>query len=101
MEIFADSPGLNIIFWVVVALAGINLILVLIGLIRRKKGPFEMHKNALGFVGKVIQEMKLVEWLNRKETTKLTIIVIIVTVFIAGFVALLDLGFFKLRDLLI
>ena len=61
---------------------------------RRQMGLFQ-------FLGEVISELKKVTWPTRQETTRLTILVIAVAVFIGIILGLLDLGFTRVFDTLL
>jgi len=89
--------------WVVGVLLIINLVLILINLVLRKNegGILGVHKLIRGFFLKVFAELKLVEWLSAKDTVRYTVIVLIAAVLLGALIALLDFGFFKLRDLII
>jgi preprotein translocase subunit SecE len=53
------------------------------------------------FLGEVVSELKKVTWPTRQETTRLTILVIAVAVFIGIILGLLDLGFTRVFDTLL
>ena len=89
--------------WVIGVILLVNLVLILVNLIARRNrdGVWGMHKAVRTFIVKVIAELKLVEWLSAKNTVRYAVLVIIASILLGGFIALLDFGFFKLRDLLI
>lgn len=53
------------------------------------------------FLKDVRAELKKVSWPTRQETTKLTMMVILVSVVIAAFLGLLDFGFITLLNRLL
>ena len=61
---------------------------------RRQVGLFQ-------FFGEVVSELRKVTWPTRQETTRLTILVIAVAVFIGIILGLLDLGFTRVFDTLL
>jgi preprotein translocase SecE subunit len=95
-----ENQNLLIASYIVLGLLSVNLLLIIISLIV-KKSPFGIYGSIRRFIGKLFTELKLVEWLSFKETTRLTLIVLVVTIFFGVLIALLDLAFFKLRDLII
>ncbi len=50
------------------------------------------------YVGEIINELKKVVWLNRREATYLTILVLIVSIVAGIFLGVLDYGFTNLVD---
>lgn len=56
--------------------------------------------NPISYTKSIITELRLVEWLSGKELAKLTGVVIAVSVFLGAFIYVLDLIFFKLRELI-
>lgn len=103
IQALLQNTGVRIGAWVVGILLALNLLLILINLIFRKNkdGVFGMQKAARDYGKGVITELKLVEWLSKKDTVKYTITVIIASILIGGFIALLDYLFFKLRAAII
>lgn len=53
-------------------------------------------RSRFAFIGDIIAELRKVTWPSRRDTTRLTIMVIIVCVVAGAFLWLLDLGFYKL-----
>jgi len=88
--------------YLILGLLAINFVIIIINLLGgNKNGIFGFHKKIIEYFKKVILELKVVEWLNKKDLIKLTLIVVFSSILLGGLIALLDLGFFKLRDLLI
>lgn len=48
------------------------------------------------FLGEVVSELRKVTWPTRQETTRLTILVLIVSVTIGGILGVIDIGFARL-----
>ncbi len=59
----------------------------------RKKG-FRLFE----YIGEIINELKKVVWLSRREATYLTVLVLIVTLVSTAVLGLLDYGFTNLVD---
>jgi preprotein translocase subunit SecE len=53
------------------------------------------------FVGEAVTELRRVTWPTRQETTRLTIMVLAVSAIIGAFLAVVDLGFARVFDLLL
>lgn len=53
------------------------------------------------FLKEVRSELTKVSWLNRKQTTKLTLVVIAVSVVVAAFISTLDFIFTKMMKIFI
>ena len=60
-----------------------------------------MFSKLIAFVQESKQELKRVEWPNRAETTKFTLIVIFISLATAAYLGALDYGFTKLLELFI
>ncbi|MFC1790602.1 preprotein translocase subunit SecE [Patescibacteria group bacterium] len=58
-------------------------------------------KKPVAFFKETLQELKKASWPSKEETTRLTIIVIVVSLAVAGIVGGLDFGFTKLMEFLI
>jgi preprotein translocase subunit SecE len=58
-------------------------------------------KNVLNYLGEVRGELKKVVWPKKQEVTKLTLIVVLISVIIGLYVGILDFAFTKLLELLI
>lgn len=54
-----------------------------------------------GFFSDIIAELKKVTWPSRRETTNLTVIVIIVAVAVGLFLGLIDFGFSQLMTFIL
>jgi preprotein translocase subunit SecE len=52
-----------------------------------------MGRDALAFVGESVAEAKRVVWPTRKETIQTTMVVFVLVVIMAAFLALVDIGF--------
>lgn len=50
-------------------------------------------QNAIGFVGDAVGEARKVVWPTRKETIQTTLIVFVLVVIMAAFLAVIDIGF--------
>lgn len=61
---------------------------------RRRQGIFQ-------FFGEVISELRKVTWPTREETTRLTVLVVAVSVTIGIILGVIDFGFTRLFDLLL
>lgn len=55
--------------------------------------------NPFGFVREVVSELKKVTWPNRKDTIKMTALVIILSVLVGAFVGGLDALFVQLQSI--
>ena len=66
---------------------------------RRPRG--QGRQGLFSFFGEVIGELKKVTWPTREETTRLTILVISVSVAIGIILGVIDLGFSRLFDRII
>ena len=55
----------------------------------------------LTFLKEVRSEMKMVSWPSKKETVRLTTVVILISLSMAGFIGALDFIFTKLMELII
>ncbi len=53
------------------------------------------------FLKEVRNELTKVSWLNRKQTTRLTLVVIAVSVVVAAFITTLDFIFTKMMEIFI
>ncbi len=58
-------------------------------------------QHAVQFVEESWQELKKVHWPSRKETYAATLVVIILVILIAGYLALVDLGLTKAIEAII
>jgi len=54
----------------------------------------------LNFASGIVDELKKVSWPTRRETIRLTIIVIVITLIIGFYIGVLDLIFAKILELL-
>ncbi len=61
---------------------------------------FSVPKKVWTFLKSVKNELKLVNWLNKKETAKWSTAVLLTALATGGFIALLDFIFYNLRNLL-
>jgi preprotein translocase subunit SecE len=63
----------------------------------------EAARRAFSFkiFGEVISELRRVTWPSRQETTRLTLMVIAVSVAVGTFLGLVDLGFAQLFELIL
>ena len=52
-----------------------------------------LGRESLGFVGESVAEAKRVVWPTRKETIQTTLVVFVLVVIMAAFLALVDIGF--------
>ncbi len=52
----------------------------------------------VGYVRGIIDELKKVVWLSRREATYLTVLVLVVSILSAAFLGALDYGFSNLID---
>ena len=68
---------------------------------RPSQGEARARGGLFRFFGEVVSELKKVTWPSRQETTRLTILVIAVSVTIAAFLFLFDQVFTTLVDLLL
>lgn len=59
-----------------------------------------LPQTVFNFLKSIWTELKLVDWLSRKETARWSSAVILTALGFGGFLVLADLVFFKLRDLL-
>ena len=50
----------------------------------------------LRFFGEVISELRKVTWPSRQETTRLTILVLVVSIIIGAILGVIDIGFSRL-----
>ncbi|MBN1915419.1 preprotein translocase subunit SecE [Candidatus Dojkabacteria bacterium] len=98
-----QNAGVRIGAWVIGVLLAFNLLLILINVIFRKNkdGIFGIQNAAKEYAKSVLGELKLVEWLGRKDTVRYTVIVVVASIILGGFIALLDYLFFKLRAFII
>ena len=55
---------------------------------------------SLSFFGGVISELRKVNWPGREQTTRLTVLVLVVSVAIGGILGLIDIGFSRLFALI-
>ena len=51
---------------------------------------------SLSFFGGVASELRKVNWPSREQTTRLTVLVLVVSVVIGGILGLIDIGFSRL-----
>lgn len=58
-------------------------------------------KQVAGYLSEVRGELKKVEWPKASEVVKLTLIVIIISGIVAGYLGVLDFGMTKLLELVI
>jgi preprotein translocase subunit SecE len=65
---------------------------------KAKKGFFE---KPLVFLKETQKELKKASWPSKKETTRLTIIVILVSLTVAAFIGFLDFSFTKLIEIIV
>jgi preprotein translocase subunit SecE len=65
--------------------------------------PADTARRAFSFkiVGEVVSELRRVTWPTRQETTRLTIMVIVVAAAIGVFLGLTDMGFSRLFDVIL
>ena len=66
----------------------------------RVKAPKQLRA-ATTFLGEVRRELAKVVWPTRRDTIRLTVIVVSISVLIAFYIGLLDIGFTKLVDIFI
>lgn len=59
-----------------------------------------LPRTAVRFLKSVFAELRLVDWLSKKDTTKWSSAVIITALGFGGFIVLVDLVYFELRELL-
>lgn len=64
------------------------------------KAIIQLPKKAVVFLKSVRNELKLVNWLSRKQTAKWSGAVLLTALATGGFIALLDFIFYNLRNLL-
>jgi preprotein translocase subunit SecE len=55
---------------------------------------------AQGFTSGLVEELKRVSWPSRKETVRLTLIVIVISLIIGLYIGIIDLGLAKLLEFL-
>lgn len=55
----------------------------------------------VAFIREVVAELKKVTWPTRTETTKLTLVVIVLSVLVGAFIGALDITFLKITTLLL
>ena len=60
-----------------------------------------MFNKIISFFQESKQELKRVEWPSRKQTVRLTIVVILISLIAAAFLGVLDLGFAQILKLFI
>lgn len=70
-------------------------------LLRRTAGERRPRSSPFHFFGEVVGELKRVTWPSRRETTRLTILVIMVSIVIGAFLFAFDQVFNVLLDLLL
>ena len=63
--------------------------------------PKNKAGGAVTFIKEVRIELSKVVWPTRQETIKLTLIVLVSSIFISSYIGLLDLGFTKLVSLIL
>jgi len=51
---------------------------------------------SLRFLGDIVSELRKVTWPTRQETTRLTLLVLAISVFIGAVLGVIDIGFAKL-----
>jgi len=68
---------------------------------RRQVTRIRRDRGRLSFVGEVISELKKVVWPTRQEAIHLTTIVIIVSIAVGIFLAIVDFVFSRLMQLLL
>jgi len=68
---------------------------------RRQAASVRRDRGRLSFIGEVISELKKVVWPTRQEAIHLTTIVVIVSVAVGAFLAIVDFVFSKLMQLLL
>jgi len=61
--------------------------------------PKKPFNSILSFLAEVKIELKKVSWPSRKQATRLTLVVVTISVFIAGFISLLDFLFSRALNL--
>ena len=70
-------------------------------LLRRSSGERRQRLGPFQFFGEVVGELKRVTWPSRQETTRLSIMVIMVSIVIGAFLFAFDQVFNVLLDLLL
>lgn len=68
---------------------------------RRQATRARRDRGRLSFIGEVIAELKKVVWPTRQEAIHLTTIVVVVSVAVGIFLAIVDFVFSKLMQLLL
>ena len=68
---------------------------------RPSQGEARARGGLFRFIGEVVSELKKVTWPSRQETTRLTLLVIAVSVVIAAFLFMFDQVFTAFIDLLL
>ncbi len=53
-----------------------------------------------GFIGDVREELKKVSWPTRKQTIRLTLVVIVISLIIAAYIGIIDILLAKVLELL-
>lgn len=101
MQEIINNPNVRIAGYVLIGFLALNLVLIVVNIITKGPGVFGAHAKARDYFGKIALEMKLVEWLNANTTAKLTVLALVSIITLGGIVALFDLIFFKIRDLLL
>lgn len=71
------------------------------GILRRPAGEGRRQVGVFQFFGEVINELKKVTWPTRQETTRLTVLVITVSVAIGAALGSLDFLFSRLLNVLL
>ncbi|OGK19541.1 preprotein translocase subunit SecE [Candidatus Roizmanbacteria bacterium RIFCSPLOWO2_12_FULL_40_12] len=53
-----------------------------------------------GFVGDIMEELKKVSWPTRKQTVRLTLVVIVISLIIAAYIGIIDVLLAKVLEFL-
>jgi len=66
--------------------------------LKRQPAAQQEKKPRFGFIRNVVAELKKVSWLSRKDATRLTAIVLVVTVAVAIILGIVDYAFSKFAE---
>ena len=70
------------------------------GLDSRGRGLGSRRFSIFGFIGEVFSELRKVTWPSRQETTRLTLLVIVLAALMGAFLGLFDWGFSRIFAIL-